>query len=226
MKKLNWKVRNPELDSVSDYLISVYKQDSKLAQDAYLRGIMAQIEEFSERITVALDADKVRSQVEEADSRRDEILRLLETVLKGQAALPIADKKAAAEQVLTVFNKYKGIINKVYDEESAHIESLLKDMEKPEMVAVIAQLDGVKQYLSDLRAAQDEFNRVQQEALARRANKEESASSLRKPLLSAINDDLVTHLSAMVKIDEALYGDFVAKVEAKFGEVNTRIDKR
>lgn len=226
MKKLNWKVRNPELDSVSDYLISVYKQDSKLAQDAYLRGIMAQIEEFSERITVALDADKVRSQVEEADSRRDEVLRLLETVLKGQAALPIADKKAAAEQVLTVFNKYKGIINKVYDEESAHIESLLKDMEKPEMVAVIAQLDGVKQYLSDLRAAQDEFNRVQQEALARRANKEESASSLRKPLLSAINDDLVTHLSAMVKIDEALYGDFVAKVEAKFGEVNTRIDKR
>lgn len=226
MKKLNWKVRNPELDSVSDYLISVYKQDSKLAQDAYLRGIMAQIEEFSERITVALDADKVRSQVEEADSRRDEILRLLETVLKGQAALPIADKKAAAEQVLTVFNKYKGIINKVYDEESAHIESLLKDMEKPEMVAVIAQLDGVRQYLSDLRAAQDEFNRVQQEALARRANKEESASSLRKPLLSAINDDLVTHLSAMVKIDEALYGDFVAKVEAKFGEVNTRIDKR
>lgn len=33
MKKLNWKVCNPELDTVSDNLVSVYKQTPNLAND-------------------------------------------------------------------------------------------------------------------------------------------------------------------------------------------------
>lgn len=226
MNKLKTAVRVAELDTVSSYLVSLFKQNAELSQDEYLVSVMSKMEDLSERLTIAIKADKIRSQVYKADANRDEIIRLLIRVLKGYAALPITEQKEAAERILQVLSKYKGIVLENNDEESSHIESLLKDLSVAEFTTDIQKLNGVGQYLNDLRAAQDEFNRVQHEAIANRAGKGESATSLKKPLLTAINNDLVTHLAAMVKVNNALYGDFVAKVEEKFQEVNTRIDKR
>ena len=114
MKKIRFQIRVTALDTVSDVLIRLYKADSALAKDDYLKGVMAEIESLSERITIAIKADKTASNLDEADTARDEIIRSLGTLLNGYAAIPVADKKAASESLLAVYNKYKGIITERY----------------------------------------------------------------------------------------------------------------
>ena len=226
MKKIRTTVRITELDTISDIIIRLYKADSGIAGDDYLKSTMAEIESLSERITIAIKADKIASTLDEADVKRDEIIRSLGTLLNGYAVIPIAEKKAAAEKLLAVFDKYKGITAESYANESSFIESMLKDYAASELADSIKALDGVGSYISDLRTAQDEFNKANDEFTASNVNKNESASALKKPLLSAINDKLVAYLTAMNLVNAAVYGDFVSKAEAEIEKMNNSVAKR
>lgn len=223
MKKIRFQIRVTALDTVSDVLIRLYKADSALAKDDYLKGVMAEIESLSERITIAIKADKTASNLDEADTARDEIIRSLGTLLNGYAAIPVADKKAAAESLLTVYNKYKGITTERYADESSLIESMLKDFAEDSLAEAVKALEGVSAYLADLRTAQDAFNKANDEFTAYNVNKNESATSLKKPLLSAINDKLVPYLTAMNLANSAVYGDFTAKAEAEIIKINSSV---
>lgn len=226
MKKIRTTVRITELDTISDIIIRLYKADSGIAGDDYLKSTMAEIESLSERITIAIKADKIASTLDEADVKRDEIIRSLGTLLNGYSVIPIAEKKAAAEKLLAVFDKYKGITAESYANESSFIESMLKDYAASELADSIKALDGVGSYISDLRTAQDEFNKANDEFTASNVNKNESASALKKPLLSAINDKLVAYLTAMNLVNAAVYGDFVSKAEAEIEKMNNSVAKR
>lgn len=226
MKKIRTTVRVTELDTISDIIIRLYKADSGIAGDDYLKSTMAEIESLSERITIAIKADKIASTLDEADVKRDEIIRSLGTLLNGYAVIPIAEKKAAAEKLLAVFDKYKGITAESYANESSFIESMLKDYAASELADSIKALDGVGSYISDLRTAQDEFNKANDEFTASNVNKNESASALKKPLLSAINDKLVAYLTAMNLVNAAVYGDFVSKAESEIEKMNNSVAKR
>ncbi len=226
MKKIRTTVRVTELDTISDVLLRLYKADSSIASDDYLKSTMAEIESLSERITIAIKADKIASTLDEADVKRDEIIRSLGTLLNGYAVIPIAEKKAAAEKLLAVFDKYKGITAESYANESSFIESMLKDYAASELADSIKALDGVGSYISNLRTAQDEFNKANDEFTASNVSKNESASALKKPLLSAINDKLVAYLTAMNLVNAAVYGDFVSKAEAEIEKMNASVAKR
>lgn len=226
MKKIRTTVRVTELDTISDIIIRLYKADSGIAGDDYLKSTMAEIESLSERITIAIKADKIASTLDEADVKRDEIIRSLGTLLNGYAVIPIAEKKAAAEKLLAVFDKYKGITAESYANESSFIESMLKDYAASELADSIKALDGVGSYISDLRTAQDEFNKANDEFTASNVSKNESASALKKPLLSAINDKLVAYLTAMNLVNASVYGDFVSKAESEIEKMNNSVAKR
>ncbi len=226
MKKIRTTVRITELDTISDIIIRLYKADSGIAGDDYLKSTMAEIESLSERITIAIKADKIASTLDEADVKRDEIIRSLGTLLNGYSVIPIAEKKAAAEKLLAVFDKYKGITAESYANESSFIESMLKDYAASELADSIKALDGVGSYISDLRTAQDEFNKANDEFTASNVSKNESASALKKPLLSAINDKLVAYLTAMNLVNAAVYGDFVSKAESEIEKMNNSVAKR
>ena len=223
MKKIRFQIRVTALDTVSDVLIRLYKADSALAKDDYLKGVMAEIESLSERITIAIKADKTASNLDEADTARDEIIRSLGTLLNGYAAIPVADKKAAAESLLAVYNKYKGITTERYADESSLIESMLKDFAEDSLAEAVKALEGVSAYLADLRTAQDAFNKANDEFTAYNVNKNESATSLKKPLLSEINDKLVPYLTAMNLANSVVYGDFTAKAEAEIIKINSSV---
>ena len=223
MKKIRSAIRVTALDTISDILVRLYKADSGIAGDEYLKASMAQIESLSERITIAIKSDKIASTLDEADVKRDEIIRSLGTLLNGYAVIPIAEKKAAAEKLLDVFNKYKGITGESYANESSFIESMLKDYASSELADSIKALDGVGSYITDLRAAQDSFNKANDEFTAYNVNKGENASSLKKPLLSEINDKVVPYLTAMNLANNAVYGDFVSKAEAEITKINSSV---
>lgn len=226
MKKIRTIARVTELDTLSDALVRLYKADGGIAGDKYLQGVMAEIESLSAKLTTAIMSDKIVSTLTEADKKRDEVIRSFHTLLNGYAVIPFAEKKAAAEKLLAVFSKYKEITGENFLSESSLVESMIQDFAAVDLAASIAMLEGVAEYLADLRTAQDEFNKASDELTAAQLKKGENATSLKKPLFDAINNKLVPYLTAMNLANSTVYGNFIALAEAEISRTNAAVTKR
>lgn len=227
MNRVISKIRITELDSLSDTLVRLYKDNAPLAEDAFLKSTMAELETLSAQITTAIKSDKVRSRLDEADSGRDEAVKNLGRALDGYAALPIAGKKAAAERLLETFAKYgKDIAAANYSSESSLIESLLEDFGTADAKAAAVELDGISEILSDIRSAEDAFKKANDEFTAAKSEKGESASSFKKTIVALINDKLVPYLTAMAIANSAVYSSFASKTELEITRQNSIIAKR
>lgn len=229
MNKVKTAIRVAELDTLSDVLVRLYKDSSAaetaLSKDANLAGIMADVEKLSAEITTAIKSDRVSSTLDEADIARDEIIRNLGDALTGYAAIPVAAKKTAAQNLFAVFSKYgRQITQKNFAEESSLIESLLEDFSAENLSSDIAALDGVGDLIDSLRSAQDSFNKANDDFTNASVNRGESATSVKKSLISALNDKLVPYLSAVAPLAD--YKDFAAKCEAEITKANATVSGR
>lgn len=231
MNKVSTRARVPEVDSFSDALVRLYQTtvqtNEGIAGDAFLKGVMAEIETLSAQITTAIKQDKVKSSLDDADSVRDEAVRNLGTALDGYAALPIAAKKEAAEKLRAIFAKYgKSIASANYATESSFIESLLEDFDAADAQKAVTALDGVSELLAHIRAAENAFKKASDDYTAATSAKLDSATSLKKPLVAAVNDKLIPYLAAMAMANAAVYGDFISKVEREIDRVNATATRR
>ena len=230
MKKVRPSVRITDADTVSDALVRLYKdaaaKKGAIAKDAALAAIMGEVEKLSADITTAIKKDKVSTSLEEADARRDEIIRQLGTLLTGYGAIPLADKKDAADKLLAVYNKYgKSIATETYARESSLIESMLEDFAAESLADAIKALDGVGDLIGGLRSAQDEFNKTNDSATAALTAKGESAYSVKKPLLAAINDRLVPYITAMGAVS-AEYADLGTRADVEIAKANASVARK
>lgn len=228
MNKLVSGVKNTELDGLSDTLVRLYKADPSAAKDAFVAATMAEVEKLSADITTAILQDKAVSNLEAADAERDAAIRALGKALQGYAALPVPAKKAAAAPLLAVYEKYSkaGITRASYISESSMIESMLEDYAAPALAEHIAALEGVTEAVAAIRAAQDFFTAESDAYSAASSNKGASASAVKKPLLSTINDKLVPYLTAMQIAANENCAAFAASVEAEIIRVNEAVAKR
>lgn len=229
MKKINSNMRVAELDTLSDVLVRLYKDSSAaenaVSKDANLSLIMADVERLSADITTAIKSDRVSSTLDEADIVRDGIIRNLGDALTGYAAIPIEAKKSAAQNLLSVFSKYgKQITQKNFAEESSLIESILEDFGAENLASDVAALDGVGELVSELRAAQDSFNKANDDYTHASVSRGESATSVKKSLVSVLNDKLVPYLSAVSPLAD--YKDFAVKCEVEITKANATVSKR
>lgn len=223
MTKVNVRARVTELDSLSDALVRLYKAQSALVSDAALAAIMADVESVSERLTTAIKRDAVSSGLEDTDAQRDEGIRLLGTLVEGYTAIPFADQKAAAETLKAVFDKYgKKIAGESYANESSLIESMLADFAAKK--AETELLPGVPELLKSLRAAEDAFKAASDAYTTAKTDKGESATAVKKTLLSVMNDRLVPYLTAMAQVEP--YKAFAAQAEAEVKKTNDAVAKR
>ena len=229
MKKINSNMRVAELDTLSDVLIRMYKDSSAaenaLSKDTNLSLIMAEVEKLSADITTAIKSDRVSSTLDEADIARDGIIRNLGDALTGYSAIPVAAKKDSAQNLLAVFSKYgKQITQKNFAEESSLIESMLEDFGAENLSSDIAALDGVGELISELRTAQASLNEANDEYTKASVNRGESATSVKKSLISALNDKFVPYLSAVAPLAD--YKDFATKCEAEIIKANATVSGR
>ena len=230
MKKVRPSVRITDADTVSDALVRLYKdaaaKKGAIAKDVALAAIMGEVEKLSADITTAIKKDKVSTSLEEADARRDKIIRSLGTLLTGYGAIPLADKKDAAERLLAVYNKYgKSIATETYARESSLIESMLEDFAADNLASSITLLDGAGDLIGGLRSAQDEFNKANDSATAALTAKGESAYSVKKPLLAAINDRLVPYITAMGAVS-AEYADLGTRADVEIAKANASVARK
>ena len=230
MKKVRPSVRITDADTVSDALVRLYKdaaaKEGAIAKDAALAAIMGEVERLSADITTAIKKDKVSTSLEAADARRDEVIRSLGTLLAGYGAIPLADKKAAAEKLLAVYNKYgKSIATETYARESSLIESMLEDFAAESLADAIRALDGVGDLIGGLRSAQDGFNAANDSATAALTAKGESAYSVKKPLLAAINEKLVPYINAMGAVSPE-YADLGTRADVEIAKANASVARK
>ncbi|MDE6706111.1 MAG: hypothetical protein K2J81_09450 [Treponemataceae bacterium] len=228
--KVNGKVRTTELDALSDAMEREYRLacgdgSTAVGKDAVLKAQFGQLADLSARNTTAIKQDAVVSTLDEADSARDSATRDLFTLAGGYTASPFAEVKAAAQDVCAVLEKYgRGMTSRNYADQTALSESLLEDLGAEKVTAQIKSLSGVAELVTQLREAQDGFASAHDGYIKAKAGKGESASSLKKPIVSLINDNIVPYLNIVAAMDG--YADFVAAVAGNIKSTNDTVARR
>ena len=228
MNKLKTAIRVTELDGFSDSLIRDFKADEKAQSDAFLQATMTNLETLSSQITTAILQDKALSTLEACDTVRDEAVKTLGSLLSAYAVFPVAEKQELALPLKAVYDKYAktGITNASYISESSMIESLLEDLAVSSLAENIAGLDGISQAISQIRSAQDDFASANDAYVKACGSKGASASSIKKPIVSLINDKLIPYLNALVIAESDVVADFATAVETEINRINETIAKR
>lgn len=228
MNKVKSTIRITEVDGLSDSIIRIFGADTKAQEDTFLKGQIAELTTLSDAITEAILKDKAVSNLDEADSKRDEAIKNLGALLSGYAVFPLEEKKAAALGLKAIYDKYakSGILSASYVSESSMIESLLKDLSSAEAMASIEKLDGIAEMVAAIRAAQDDFTAANDAFVKAEGSKGASASSYKKPILSVINDKIVPYLNTMAIVGNTAVADFAKGVETEITRVNETVAKR
>lgn len=228
MKKLMTAARTTEIDELSDTLVLLYQKESGLQKESYLAPLFASMTTVSAQITDAIRKDKAFSDLEDADALRDAAAMKIYRILEGYAAIDEAELNEPARRVLKVVEKFTGLTRKPYNEETSLIEALLSDLSTPENEQDINELRGVPAAITALRTAQDDFmvKRVQYNTTASEKKYEDTASQLKKLLLSLMNDKLLPYLTLMKKEDAEKYGHFAEAVENAVNAANVKIKSR
>ena len=223
-------VRTTELDALSDAMEREYRLacgdgSTAVGKDAVLKAQFTQLSDLSARNTTAIKQDAVVSTLDEADSARDSATRDLFTLAGGYTASPFAEVKSAATDVCAVLDKYgRGMTGKNYADQTALTESLLEDLGSEKVIAQIKALSGVAELVASLREAQDGFAAAHDGYVRAKAGKGESASSLKKPIVALINDNIVPYLNIVSVMDG--YADFVAAVAGNIKSTNDTVTRR
>lgn len=229
MKVLNYKARVTEVGEVGNQLVALYKRTATVQDEVFLGTLFQQIEAQTNALTEAVNKGIINSKLEEADAKRDDAFRVLGKLLDAYKVFPDAATKASGEKVSAVFNRYGlKITNESYLNETNLIDALLMDFQAAEIKSAIDGLAGVKDAVSTLSAAQEEFRSVQNTYQDDKAkhNTTESASTLRKPLLDLINKQLMPYLTALQMANKEKYAAFVQSVETIFDNANRSIKGR
>lgn len=221
MTRLSSRLRITETDSASDALVRLFKAAD--LKDDFLSGAFAELEAMSAKLTTAIRQETADSRLDEKDAARDAAVRDLGTLIQGYTAIPVAEKKAAAQRLDAVFSKYgKRIVNETYASESSLIESLLEDLGALE--AETKMLEGVAELVATLRTAQDEFNAANDDFTAAKTARGASATQVKKELVALVNLKIVPYLGAVGGAE--VYRDFAAKAEAEIARANAASARR
>ena len=228
--KVNARVFVTELDALSDALEREYAAacaggETAVAKDSVLKTQFGQLADLSARNTTAIKQSPVTSTLDEADSARDSVTRDLFTLAGGYTASPFAEVKAAAQAVCAVLEKYgRGMTGKGYAEQTALTESLLEDLAEPSVSEGVKVLSGVAELVAQLREAQDGFASAHDGYIKAKLGKGESATSLKKPIVSLINDGIVPYLNIVAAMDG--YADFADAVAENIKKMNNTVARR
>ena len=229
IEKLSHRSYNGEVATVAEGVLKT-SENNDWSVDTYLSGALQRLLTEQEKLSFAINQDKAISELETADENRDNALRALYNLTKGYLYHPNETISAAARTVCSVFDKYglSNITEANYAQESALIESLLKDLEADDVKAAIVLLTGVAEIIATIRTAQDAFTStfVAYSEEKAKHNGKDTATKLKSALLKLINNELVIYLRAMAIAAPDTYGDFAAATAQIIADNNDKVRKR
>lgn len=229
MNPIRINLRITEMADTASRLTMLYKSETTLANDPILKPVFGQIETLAEELSQAIKSDKILSELDKADNVRDEAVRQLEKYLKSYANIPVETLRKSGEKLYAVFSKYGvGITRESYAVESAHIESLLKDLAEPTLQTDISALEGIAPTIEALKTAQADFaqRRLTHEKNLATQSKRPKSADLKKQLLKQINIGLIPYLTSASFVNPEAFTHFADTVAQIINTINGAVSSR
>ena len=194
--------------------------------DEHLAKETKELKDLSQRLIIAIRRGKTSVALEEFDLARDKATRLLFKLIDGYTAHPNEAKAQAAQKLSLITAKYPVVWSFNQEEQSGLMNSLIKDFEGSE--AEVNALDGVKERFDEVKSAQEAFETAHKESLkvSKDEKESESASSLKKPILNLVNNDLLSYLDVMCSIEPSKYEKLATMIEGEIQNVNDKVVAR
>ena len=180
--------------TISDKDLVEYKSASE--------ALEAVATEESDKVYAKLAFSGKGQTVAEADRTRDHLFSGMKKFLKGYEGLPSLDNYQIAMDVLSIFKTYGLELDKLsYSSETAQMRKLIEELDKPEILSKITELNLITIF-NQLKTAQTDFEAIYSEQAEANAELRQlpSASTIRKNLESAIKNYLAL-LTAMKNVD-------------------------
>jgi len=172
---------------------------------------------------------KAESDLEVKDEQRDADHHALYHFVNGATFNPDTAVQTAALKVFKVLENYGlSVTEENYDTETSYLDSLLEDLGKPNLQDSIAAMVGCSELIATLQASQDAFSAARLSFQQEQAQEGElaNATSLKKQLVSLLNDKLVAFLNGMVVADAATYSEYATAVNQIISVTNETVRKR
>jgi hypothetical protein len=150
--------------------------------------------------------------VEELDLGRDNLSYYIKQTIESYLLYPDPEKKAAAEKLNYVLHPYREAARATYAENTAQINSLLIDFQKPENVTLLTKL-GLTEAVQLLQKANDNFNAAYTGRSGAKLTRVESDNmkSIR-PKVDEAYQEITATIDALFRINEMIEKD-AAKAE-------------
>jgi hypothetical protein len=149
--------------------------------------------------------------IKNSDVRRDDAAIGIRKCVEGHAVHFNAAKRAAAELLLRNINKYGNVARLPYAEESAAVDSMLKDWDTPELNAALITL-GIADWRTELKQAQESFDNLYLDRVQSEALKTALPISKLRPDAIKTYQTFTLILSAFEKITPATYTPIVNQI--------------
>ena len=222
-------LRVAEVAGLAHTLCSLHQScETALSADVYLRNVMADLKDLSDRILDALRNNRLISSLETYDAHRMRCVSALVNLKKGYDKLSDENTQSHWTDLRPVFENYLPAIQAGnYQSKTALIQALLLRLSDKDLTSHLEGLETMKTAVNRLREAETAFENMlveyQHQLLE---DKTESATDLKEAILELINQKLVVHLEAKCNEDAATYDAFAKLVDSQIRTDNAKVRRR
>lgn len=170
---------------------------------------------------------ELKDDIDEADSRRDSLLIAIIQFLRAQNTWNNAATNGAAESLLSIIKAHGNYITRAsYEKESALLDSILVEFEKPEPASALATLN-LTMLAGELKDAQTQFKALYQRSAVLELGKAGviSPTSLRKETIDILNT-IIDYLNVMYTVNSRGYGRLATNIAELVNSLNGKIRTR
>lgn len=222
-------LRVAEVAGLAHTLCSLHQScEAALSADVYLRNVMADLQDLSDRILDALRNNRLISSLETYDAHRMRCVSALINLKKGYDKLSDEKVQSHWTDLKPVFENYLSAIQAGnYQSKTALIQALLLRLSDSDLASHLEGLGTMKTAVDRLREAETAFENMQVEYQHQLLeDKTESATDLKEAIIELINQKLVVHLEAKCNEDAATYDAFAKLVDSQIRTDNAKLRRR
>ena len=224
MIQLDSHVKNTEVHAVAMQL-SLAFSESELQNDINLSRIFANLDEKIELITKAVKYKIQKSELGKKDKERDSLIRGIWTSVEAASFSLDSKIESATAIIQKVLDRYASMQRKSYDIESSLVKAFLQDLKGELLQEAIVQIPFLPDLIARLEASQEEFYESQIARSAEKSMAKSTATTLKRELLSIINNQVVCYLTAISSIEDS-YEELYRIVRGYILKMNADVKKR
>jgi len=199
------------LNSTAGNILTAIKAEVKpeFVGDVYLSELTEKALVRNGMLTESLNEQRANSIFIPLDAKRDNQVRAFWLIIDSKLLSINKEERDNAEIIARAISAYnRDFIYKSYSEESADLDAMIADCEKPEVMQAMTKCGDVLTAFNNLKAVRQEWNQAVQDNAINNVDLSDmpSASSLRPMVLQIINNELLSYLEVMNRVKPDVYG--------------------